>query len=299
MTRIPVSDGVGSRLGDFSAPAVPQSIHERSPRVLLPNDKLLLVLLGEHAVLTTNQLIRLSGLPERTVQHRLGRLERSGLVRRDRPHREIGTAPYHCWLTVFGANAIGADVPARWDEDTPAMRCRAALIEFWLQLRNRGVGDFALSSWQRLAKGIPVRDPARGVTRLLPVESALSVTRGDVAHRALVLTHTEQMPPARLTAILGRYATYVESRDRAAAVLLILTLTARRQATVLSAAEALTTASVTSLTPRAIATAMRNVAVAASEPRPAELVTDSCWRSPGDPKPRRLADVLSLSAGAQ
>lgn len=298
MTKIPMSDGVVSRPGDFSTPAVPPCSSERSPRVLLPNDRHLLALLGEHAVLTTNQLVRLSGLPERTVQHRLGRLQRSGLVRRFRPHRAVGTAPYHCWLTVFGADAIGAEQPVRWDEDTAAMRSVASLTEFWLQLRDNGVGNYALSSWRRLPDSVPVRDRTSEATRSLPVEAALSITQGDAVRRALVLARTEQMPPPRLVAVLARYAAYLANRDATTApVLLVLTLTARRHTAVLAAAEQLETASVAqSLSPRAIDTAMGMTAVAASEPRPAALITEACWRSPGDPHPRRLADVLAAGA---
>jgi len=77
MTKIPLSRGGLSRPGDWSTPDVPPSRlpSERSARVLLPSDERLLGLLGEHGVLTTSQLVRLTGFPERTVQHRLGRLE--------------------------------------------------------------------------------------------------------------------------------------------------------------------------------------------------------------------------------
>ena len=60
---------------------------------LSSTDRRLLGLLGEHGVLTTGQLVRLTELPERTVQHRLGRLHRAGLVSRFRPEVPVGTAP--------------------------------------------------------------------------------------------------------------------------------------------------------------------------------------------------------------
>lgn len=146
MTKNPYVTGGSSRLGDFSAPAAPPSVSERSPRVLLPNDRHLLVLLDEHAVLTTSQLVRLSGLPERTVQHRLRRLEWAELVKRLRPHRDVGTAPYHFWLPVFGANAIGTGRPARWDEDAVTTRSAASLTEFWLQLRDNGASGHGVQN---------------------------------------------------------------------------------------------------------------------------------------------------------
>jgi DNA-binding transcriptional ArsR family regulator len=77
-------------------------------------DRHLLALVCEHQVLTTGQLVRLAGMPERTVQHRLGVLYRAGLVSRHRPRAAVGTSPYHVWLTAFGAEAIGAGPSEPW-----------------------------------------------------------------------------------------------------------------------------------------------------------------------------------------
>lgn len=60
-------------------------------RALRPVDEELLGLLGAHQVLTSTQLVRLAGLPERTVQHRLGLLWRAGLL--NRVARPVRSAP--------------------------------------------------------------------------------------------------------------------------------------------------------------------------------------------------------------
>ena len=83
-------------------------------------------------MLTTGQLVLLTGLPERTVQHRLSRLSRAGLLNRHRPQVPLGTAPFHYWLTTFGAAAIGVGPPEPWGEDPAGLRAIAALSELWL-----------------------------------------------------------------------------------------------------------------------------------------------------------------------
>ena len=80
-------------------PPAAGSVGVPSIRVLRPIGRQLLALLGTHEVLTSGQLVCLTGLPERTVQHRLGLLYRDGLLNRVRQPREVGTSPYHCWLT--------------------------------------------------------------------------------------------------------------------------------------------------------------------------------------------------------
>ncbi|MHB8290324.1 MAG: hypothetical protein ACYDEY_14055 [Acidimicrobiales bacterium] len=54
-------------------------------------DHQLLVLLNAHRVLTTPQLIALTGRPERTVDYRLTRLRSGGLVDRSRSYATLST----------------------------------------------------------------------------------------------------------------------------------------------------------------------------------------------------------------
>jgi len=118
---------------------------------LRPADRQLLGLLCAHEVLTSGQLVRLTGLPERTVQHHLALLYRAGLVSRVRPPREVGTSPYHCWLTAFGAKAAGVENPPTWGEDAAGVLATASLSELWLAVRDHGeeIG-LSLVRWRRL-----------------------------------------------------------------------------------------------------------------------------------------------------
>ena len=162
-----------------------------------PTDTQLLVLLGEHEVLTTSQLVRLTGLPERTVQHRLGRLDRAGLLNRLRPQVPVGTAPYHCWLTTFGAAAISAGPPESWGQNPADMRAVAALSELWLGVSGLGTeAGLHLERWRRLPCGVPFRRSRTGTLREVPVEAELTVTLGTEMVTALVLARVEQVPPA-------------------------------------------------------------------------------------------------------
>lgn len=56
---------------------------------------MVLALFAAHEVLASSQVVRLTGLPERTVQHRLGLLGRAGLLKPDPPPRAVGTSSYH------------------------------------------------------------------------------------------------------------------------------------------------------------------------------------------------------------
>ena len=268
-------------------------------RTLRATDEMLLVLLAEHEVLTTTQLVRLLALPERTVQHRLGCLSRRGLVNRLRPPAELGTSPYHCWLTGFGAAAVGAQHQVAWSDDPAGVRAKALLSELWLLVRDWGeAGGLRLGGWRRLPTGLEYRDPRSGDVRSLPVEAEVTFApaRSDETLRALVVAPAERLLPARLVALVGRFAACLASRgpDPHQPSLLVVCRTPRSAATVLEAARELTDAPVVRhLAPRTIETALVRVAVGIAEPRPSLLATERVWSTPADRRPRRLADVLS------
>jgi len=120
------------------------------------SDERLLALLGEHQVLTTSQLVRLTGVPERTAQHRLGTLCRAGLVSRYRPRAVVGTCPYHWWLTPFGATAIGAKPPEPWSDRLACVRTVAALSDLWLGIEDHGLAaGLSLTGRWRLPEASP------------------------------------------------------------------------------------------------------------------------------------------------
>jgi hypothetical protein len=76
---------------------------------LTERDRCLVRLIGEHRVLTTDQLCALGFGSIVTARHRLGVLSAIGVLRRFRPHPETGSAPWHYLLGPVGAALLGAE----------------------------------------------------------------------------------------------------------------------------------------------------------------------------------------------
>jgi hypothetical protein len=76
---------------------------------LTGRDRRLVRLVAEHRVLTTGQLCALGFDSPVTARHRLALLERLRVLRRFRPHREVGSAPWHYLLGLVGAAVLGAE----------------------------------------------------------------------------------------------------------------------------------------------------------------------------------------------
>ncbi len=269
---------------------------------LRPVDEVVLALLGTHEVLTSGQLVRLTGLPERTVQHHLGLLYRAGLINRVRPPREVGTSPYHCWLTAFGAAAIGDEKPGARSDDLAGVQASAALSELWLAVRDRGKGvGLELRGWRRLPSGPPYQDPHTGTIRELPAEAEMIVIPGPPGGREmrlLVVARTERVPAARLAAVLARFACFLAaSSDPSDPVLTVLARMSRVAERVLTTADTLGEApAARRLEEGVIATARHRVAVGVVEPHPVGLATEPVWATPADRRPRRLIDILAECA---
>ncbi|MDA8037895.1 MAG: replication-relaxation family protein [Actinomycetota bacterium] len=247
MLQNPMSKVVLTGPDAWAEPAPPSAAgSEAEPplRVLPPTGRQLVALLGTHEVLTSGQLVRLTGLPERTVQHHLGLLYRDGLVSRVRPPREVGTSPYHCWPTAFGAAAIGAEKPGARSDDLAGVQATAALSEPWPAVRDcrKGVG-LELRGWRRLPSGLPYQDPHTGTIRELPAEAQLNVALGplDIEVTMLVVSRVERVPVARLAAVLARFAGYLTSSysERCPPVLAVLARTPRVAERVLTTADTL------------------------------------------------------------
>jgi hypothetical protein len=254
-------------------------------------------------VLTTSQLVRITSQPERTVQHRLGVLHRIGFINRVRPLADVGTAAFHCWLTIFGAGAIGVDAPEPWSEDLPGVRAKVALTELWLSVRDHGEsGGLHLQDWRRLSCGVSYLDARTHAPGALPVEAELIVSR-DSRDRPqvsmFVVATVEGISKARLAAVLARYAGCVaacRSHERCPA-LVVLVRTPRHADSVLAVAEQLPEATgLRHLDGVTVEGAMRSVVVGVSVPRPAAFATEPVWCMPGDQSARRLVDVLSETA---
>jgi hypothetical protein len=76
---------------------------------LTERDRYLVRMVGEHRVLTTDQLYALGFGNIITARHRLGVLVTIGVLRRFRPRREVGSAPWHYLLGPVGAALLGAE----------------------------------------------------------------------------------------------------------------------------------------------------------------------------------------------
>lgn len=76
---------------------------------LTARDRRLVRVIAEHRVLTTAQLAALGFGSAITARHRLAVLADLGVVRRFRPHREVGSAPWHYLLGPVGAALLGAE----------------------------------------------------------------------------------------------------------------------------------------------------------------------------------------------
>jgi len=76
---------------------------------LTERDRDLVRLVGEHRVLTTGQLAAAGFGSVITARHRLAVLTKLGMLRRFRPHREAGSAPWHYLLGPAGAVLLGAE----------------------------------------------------------------------------------------------------------------------------------------------------------------------------------------------
>lgn len=76
---------------------------------LTDRDRELTRLVARHRVLTTDQLAALRFSNLTTARHRLSVLVRLGVLRRFRPHRETGSAPWHYVLGPVGAAMLGQE----------------------------------------------------------------------------------------------------------------------------------------------------------------------------------------------
>jgi hypothetical protein len=76
---------------------------------LTDRDRELTRLVGRHRVLTTDQLAALRFSNLTTARHRLSVLVGLGVLRRFRPHRDTGSAPWHYVLGPVGAAMLGQE----------------------------------------------------------------------------------------------------------------------------------------------------------------------------------------------
>jgi len=85
-----------------------QAVFQAAAR-LTERDRYLVRVVAEHRVLTTDQLAALAFDSTITARHRLGALAGLGALKRFRPHRPTGSAPWHYLLGPLGAVLLGAE----------------------------------------------------------------------------------------------------------------------------------------------------------------------------------------------
>jgi hypothetical protein len=98
----------GARRGRGSAAASDEWVLAAAAH-LTSRDRQLVRAVGEHRVLTTGQLAALGFGSVITARHRLSVLVQIGVLRRFRPHRETGSAPWHYLLGLVGAALLGSE----------------------------------------------------------------------------------------------------------------------------------------------------------------------------------------------
>ncbi len=267
---------------------------------LRPVDRHLLTLLREHEALTTSQLVRLTGMPERTVQHRLGVLYSAGLVNRHRPQAAIGTCPYHVWLTPFGAAAVGTEPPRAWSEDLSGLRTGAALSDLWLGLLDHGPAiGLVVTAWHRFRPGVRYVDPRTGEDGNLSADAVLTARLGAGAEiEALLFASVDRIPAPRLASVVARWADYLAAASaRVPRVVLVLTQRTGHRAAIFNAIRHVgDTPTIRKADQLAMKTAVPRLAVGLVGSSAPTLATEAVWRIPANEDDHRLVEVLTGAA---
>ena len=124
---------------------------------LTDRDRELVRLVARHRVLTTDQLAALAFGNITTARHRLAVLVRLGLLRRFRPHLQIGSAPWHYVLGPIGAALLGQEDrdEKRW---LPTVRADRQLA----LARSQRLGHMTGASWFFVALARHAREHGGG-----------------------------------------------------------------------------------------------------------------------------------------
>ena len=261
---------------------------------LTDRDRELVRLVARHRVLTTDQLAALAFRNITTARHRLAVLVRLGLLRRFRPHRATGSAPWHYVLGPIGAALLGQENrdEKRW---LPQVRAdRQLALE-----RSQRLGHMTGASWFFVALARHAREHGGGELlqwdsegqasdylyahsrELGPRPDGLGVWAQDGRDITFLLeydTGTEHLP--QLTAKLCGYAESARTNLALTMPLLFCFLTPRREQT---ARKALATTR---------ASLDLHIATAALDPRATCPACAAAWMPlHGGHPPMRLIDL--------
>lgn len=215
-------------MGDRSCGSCPWELVVRGAAIgvagsvdrLSSTDQEILTLLQFHRVLTTPQLISLTGRPERTVDYRLSRLRTASLVDRTRPYAASGSAPYYWWLTRGGARLVEgvSPAPGKAAPNPLFLRHSAAIAGLYVALLEVGphVGlkgptwrrdETAWEEWSSLSRTHAHLRPDAHVEVVLDVDGEMGRAGG------FIEVDFATMDQRRLRAKVARYLDYC--RDRA------------------------------------------------------------------------------------
>jgi DNA-binding transcriptional ArsR family regulator len=275
----------------------------------------LLVLLDAHRVMTTGQLARASGAPERTVTYRLNQLREAGLIDCVRPGRETGSEPQHWWLKPAGARIVTGTAAAEGSPSGMFVKHAATITEVWLALAERGAGaGVALTGWQADRAGWQEWPPPSGfgIPRRLTPDAVAQADLASGQAAFFVEVDLATMTQTQLKAKLANYLAYAE--DRAwrpgghphCPPLLFLTTTAARATTFMRAAERALAAHERAVGRRwgedaAVVHAEKLMVAACGLVRdPARAVVEHCWLLPDQTLGEvSLAEILAERVAAQ
>ncbi|MGH3714555.1 MAG: replication-relaxation family protein [Micromonosporaceae bacterium] len=270
---------------------------------------LLLVLLNQHRVMTTGQLARATGAPERTVRYRLDRLRKARLVDCARPGRETGSAPRHWWLRPAGARLVSGTAAAQGKPTAMFAAHAAAITELWLAFTEHGpavgieLADWLAdrAGWQEWS-GTGRYGYGSRRYRLTPDAVATATLTGGGTAVAFIEVDLATMTQTLLKEKLARYLAYAD--DMAwqdvfphCPPLLLLTTTATRAATFARAARQLLDRE---RRPRDADPAGELVIAACGLVRdPTRAIVEPCWMLPDSAAELTLAELLSERVEAQ
>ena len=146
---------------------------------LTDRDRELTRLVARHRVLTTDQLAALAFGSLTTARHRLSVLVRLGVLRRFRPRRDTGSAPWHFVLGPIGAAMLGQE-----DRDEKKWLPQVRVDRQLALERSQRLGHMTRASWFFVALARHAREHGGGELTAWLSEQELT-TRLDQHRRAL------------------------------------------------------------------------------------------------------------------
>jgi transcription initiation factor IIE alpha subunit len=269
---------------------------------------LLLVLLNQHRVMTTDQLARATGTPERTVRYRLDRLHDAGLIAYARPGRESGSAPRHWWLRPTGARLVAGTAAGEGKPSAMFAAHAAAITEVWLAVTEHGPAHgIQVEEWLTDRAGWQEREAGTYWSRRyrLTPDAVAHVQMPDGSSAvAFIEVDLATMTQTLLKEKVARYLAY--AADRAwegihpyCPPMLLLTTTATRAATFVRAAGQLITQHEDRL-PFEDPADVLVVAACGYVRDPARAITEACWKVPDAAAAElTLTDLLAERLDAQ